>query len=146
MQTSENTFAYEKPLILYIMKLKFYHCPICGNMMVTIYDSNRTPVCCGRDMRILTPKREEESYTEKHAPVVTKSSHSSYEVKIGAMPHPMTDDHYIGFVCIEMERRFVVNYLKPGDEPKLKFICKEKVVAAYAYCNKHGLWIGEPDD
>lgn len=33
--------------------------------------------------------------------------------------------------------------LKPGDKPEASFAVTEPVVAAYEYCNLHGLWMGK---
>lgn len=127
------------------MLLQFYHCPICGNIVVKIVDSGVTPVCCGQEMKPLVPKTEEE-YMEKHLPVLEKCEHHVYKVKVGEVEHPMTDQHYIMFICLQTEDGFVLSYLDPGDEPEVTFCCRSKPLAVYSYCNVHGLWRVESKD
>jgi len=52
------------------------------------------------------------------------------------------DAHYITFVALETDKGAIVRQLKPGEEPKAVFTIgsDEKVIAAYEYCNLHGLW------
>lgn len=126
------------------MKLKFYHCPVCGNVVVSVVDSNVVPVCCGSPMEILVPKTAADELQEKHVPVIKKRDHCSTEIKVGSQPHPMNDEHFIEFLCVQMERRFEIKKLRPEEEPRGIFFCEEKIVAAYAYCNKHGLWMSDP--
>ena len=37
---------------------------------------------------------------------------------------------------------FQIRYLKAGMKPEAEFLTGEKVLAAYEYCNLHGLWKG----
>ncbi len=57
----------------------------------------------------------------------------------------MMDNHYITFVALETDKGASVRQLKPGEEPVAKFTIgsDEKVIAAYEYCNLHGLWKAE---
>ncbi len=38
---------------------------------------------------------------------------------------------------------FQMHYLKPGMKPEAAFKTDERVIAAYEYCNLHGLWKAE---
>ncbi|MCQ2164885.1 MAG: desulfoferrodoxin [Bacteroidales bacterium] len=124
------------------MILHFYHCPICGNIIVKVHDGGPTPVCCGSEMRPLVPKREEE-YKEKHLPVVKRCDHYTFEVEVGSVPHPMTDEHHIEFICVQTENETIVRHLSPGDDPVSLFVCDSAPQAVYAFCNRHGLWMTE---
>ena len=96
-------------------------------------------VCCGGKMAELKPNTVEAS-TEKHLPAVTAAG-DVLEVQVGSVPHPMEEDHFIGFVYAETGKGGQRKCLKAGEEPKLAFgFCEDKPVAAYAYCNLHGLW------
>ena len=44
-------------------------------------------------------------------------------------------------VLLETEQGFQIHYLKPGQKPAAVFKTTEPVVAAYEYCNLHGLWM-----
>lgn len=128
-----------QPLILNIMDLQFYHCPICGNVIIKVSDGGTTPVCCGAEMEIMIPKTKD-GFAEKHLPVVERCDHYTYEVKIGQVPHPMTAEHFIEFICVQTEKETLIRYLSPGDEPVGLFVCGDRPLAIYAYCNVHGLW------
>lgn len=77
---------------------------------------------------------------EKHVPVVTVED-GLVVVRVGSVPHPMLEEHYIEWECIKTS--YGANYCKlnPGDEPEVKFpIQPDEVEEVYAYCNLHGLW------
>ena len=54
----------------------------------------------------------------------------------------MADVHYIEWIILETEKGYQRIDLKPEEAPRAEFILtdSDKVVAAYAYCNLHGLW------
>ena len=53
----------------------------------------------------------------------------------------MLDVHYIEMIIIETKKGLQVKYLNPGEEPYAEFLLdNDEVVAAYEYCNLHGLW------
>ena len=79
--------------------------------------------------------------TEKHVPVVTVSG-NKVNVVVGSVEHPMLDVHYIEWIILETNKGFHKYDLKPGERPRGEFLLGEgeEVVAAYEYCNLHGLW------
>ena len=63
------------------------------------------------------------------------------KVAVGSVIHPMEEDHYIEWVCLEYEGGQEFKWLKPGMEPVVEFdLNGRKPIAAYEFCNKHGLW------
>lgn len=76
---------------------------------------------------------------EKHVPVVEVVGEKVI-AKVGAVEHPMAEEHYIEFIAAEKKEGFVVKYLKPGEKPEAEFCGASDIVAIYAYCNLHGLW------
>ena len=78
---------------------------------------------------------------EKHVPVVDISG-NKVEVYIGTASHPMQDDHFITGIYLETKLGSQYRRLKPGEEPKATFLLPDgdEFVAAYEYCNLHGLW------
>ena len=77
---------------------------------------------------------------EKHVPVVEIEG-NKVKVRIGSVDHPMLDVHYIEMIIIETKKGLHVKYLNPGEEPYAEFLLDEdEAVAAYEYCNLHGLW------
>lgn len=64
-------------------------------------------------------------------------------VKVGSVAHPMLDVHYITWIVLETATGYQKKELKPGQKPEAEFAMTEPVVAAYEYCNLHGLWIAK---
>jgi len=122
------------------MALKFYKCLHCGNVAVKMFDSGVPMVCCGDKMELLEPNTVDAA-VEKHVPVISIEE-SSVKVAVGSVAHPMLPEHYIVFIVLETENGFQEAALAPGDAPEALFSVAEgdAPVAAYAYCNLHGLW------
>lgn len=79
---------------------------------------------------------------EKHVPVISQLG-NVVTVRVGSVEHPSLDAHYIEWIVIVTESGFQMKWLKPGMIPMAEFVVNEKVVAAYEYCNLHGLWKAE---
>jgi superoxide reductase len=120
---------------------KFYKCKKCGKIVQVIKDSPSELVCCGEKMMELNPLLQDGA-VEKHLPVIERIG-NDVVVKVGDVPHPMQDVHYIEFIVLDTEKTTQRVDLKPGDLPIAKFVIDEndKVVDALAYCNLHGLWL-----
>ena len=78
---------------------------------------------------------------EKHVPVLEVSGRT-VTVTVGAVEHPMLEKHYITMIVLETDKGCQVKYLNPGEKPQAQFALLEgeNAVAAYEYCNLHGLW------
>ena len=95
--------------------------------------------CCNKDMQELKANTEEAS-TEKHLPVISASG-DKVAVSVGSVLHPMEEAHHIEFVYIETKRGGQLKYLKLEETPAVTFsLFEDELVAAYEYCNLHGLW------
>ena len=79
---------------------------------------------------------------EKHVPVITVTG-NEVKVEVGSVEHPSLDVHYIEWILLETVQGFQIHYLKPGMKPEASFAVTEPVVAAYEYCNLHGLWMAK---
>ncbi|MFW5991107.1 MAG: desulfoferrodoxin [Nanoarchaeota archaeon] len=117
-----------------------YKCNICGNTveMIEAYEPN--VVCCGQEMKLMEEKIEEEGQ-EKHVPVV-ETNGQNITVKVGEVPHPMQDAHFIELIELLKDGKVIAGkWLTPTNEPKATF-CLEDVqgVSARIYCNVHGAW------
>ncbi len=119
--------------------MKVYKCDVCGNIVELLHEGGGELVCCGKPMTLLEPKTEDKGM-EKHVPEVTVDG-DVITVKVGSVAHPMEDKHYIEWVEVITEDRVLRKFLKPGQEPQAKFICKSKVLEVRSYCNLHGLWV-----
>ncbi|HDI53021.1 MAG TPA: desulfoferrodoxin [Candidatus Bathyarchaeota archaeon] len=122
-------------------KLQIYKCDICGNIVLMMHSGVGQLVCCGQPMRLMEEKGEASGY-EKHLPVVERVG-GEVRVKIGSIPHPMEEDHYIEWIEVETEKGVMVRFLKPGDKPEAVFKTDEEILKARDYCNLHGLWMSK---
>lgn len=120
--------------------MKFYRCDHCGNIIMFAHNAGVPVMCCGQKMTELVPGTVDAAL-EKHVPVVTMAD-SVIHVKVGAVEHPMIPEHYIQFIALETKQGSQIKYLKPGEKPEASFTLAggDEFVAAYEYCNLHGLW------
>lgn len=79
---------------------------------------------------------------EKHVPVV-KIDGDIVTVDVGSVSHPMTEEHSIKFIVLQTTHGHQFRKLESTDAPRAEFKLAdgEKAVAAYEYCNLHGLWV-----
>ena len=120
--------------------MKYYVCQHCGNIIEYVKESGIPVMCCGQAMTELVPGTSDGAQ-EKHVPVVTVDG-NRVSVVVGAVAHPMVEEHYIQWIVIETEKGCQKVKLNYTDEPKAEFLLAEgdKFVSAYEYCNLHGLW------
>ena len=85
-----------------------------------------------------------EASTEKHIPVASVEG-SMVNVTVGAVEHPMTEEHFIQWVYLKTTSGGQRKTLTPGSAPAVSFALTgdDKPLAVYAYCNLHGLWMSE---
>lgn len=57
---------------------------------------------------------------EKHIPVIEEQN-DGILVKVGEIPHPMEEKHYIEWIEVENGNYLNRYYLKPGDKPQASF-------------------------
>ncbi len=138
-------------------KLQIYKCAVCGNIVEVLHGGAGELVCCGKPMELLDEKTADAA-TEKHVPVIEKVN-GGYKIKVGSVPHPMEEKHYIEWIELLADGKAYRQFLEPGDAPEaifslttaeydsdLKCIVmkdiKTMTVSAREYCNVHGLWKG----
>lgn len=123
------------------MSQKFYRCAKCGNIVAIVNIDGVNPViCCGETMKEMVPNTSEGAF-EKHLPVIEVTGNKVH-VKVGTVEHPMLEAHYIQWISIETKQGNQRKILTPGNKPEACFsLCEgDAVIAAYEYCNLHGLW------
>lgn len=76
---------------------------------------------------------------EKHVPVLEQHG-DHVTVKVGSVEHPMLEAHYIQWIILETAAGFQKKDLNPGEKPEADFAVTDPILAAYEYCNLHGLW------
>jgi len=121
-------------------KYEVYKCEICGNIVEVSHEGVGELVCCGQPMTKMVAKSTEAG-NEKHLPVVEKAERGTI-IKIGSVPHPMEEKHYIEWIEVFMKDGKVMKIpLHPGDKPELHIgHSVEDLLEVRAYCNVHGLW------
>ena len=117
---------------------KVYKCSICGNIVEVVHASTGELVCCGQPMDLLTEKLQDAG-NEKHVPVIEKTP-IGVKVKVGSIPHPMEEKHYIEWIELHADEAVYRKFLKPAEKPEAEFCVTAKKMSARDYCNIHGLW------
>ena len=96
-------------------------------------------VCCGQPMKLFV-ENTVDAAREKHVPVMEKSA-DGIKVKVGSVPHPMEEKHYIEWVeLIDDEGKAYRQFLKPGGPRKRLLPVHGGPGDGREYCNLHGLW------
>jgi superoxide reductase len=76
---------------------------------------------------------------EKHVPII-EIKKDKIIIKVGSIPHPMEDKHYIEWIELLADNKSYKKFLKPKDKPEAEFCIAAKKLTAREYCNIHGLW------
>ena len=119
-------------------RLQIYKCEVCGNIVEVLHEGVGELVCCGKPMKQAV-ENTVDAAREKHVPVVERAA-GGITVKVGSVPHPMEDKHYIEWVQVIADGRAYRIFLKPGGQPEGAFVSDLGSVTAREYCNLHGLW------
>lgn len=124
------------------MDVKFYRCPVCGQMIAIIKKTACPVMCCGKPMEEIVPGTTDAAQ-EKHVPVY-RVENGVVTVTVGEVEHPMTEEHYIEWVFLKTKSGNQRKALHPGQKPQVTFAITagDEVEAVYAYCNLHSLWQG----
>ena len=104
--------------------MKFYICKHCGNIIAFAEDKGVPVVCCGEKMSELVPGTTD---------------------KVGEVEHPMLEEHHIAWIALETKEGNQRKPLPVDGKPQATFALTDgdEVIAAYEYCNLHGLWKAE---
>ncbi len=112
-----------------IRKVKFYVCPICGNILVST--SPASIFCCGRKLTALVP--EKMNCHTLDIQVVDIDYYISFD-------HEMKKSHFISFVAYVADDKVFLNRLYPEQPSAVRFPIMRGNGKLYAYCSNHGLW------
>lgn len=121
-------------------RLEVYKCELCGNIVEVLHGGGGELVCCGQPMTLLV-ENTVDAAKEKHVPVVEKTA-DGVSVKVGSVPHPMEENHFIEWVEIIADGKAYRQFLNPGESPEASFSVAADQVTAREYCNLHGHWKG----
>lgn len=122
------------------MKLKFYQCKKCGQIITKVEGKDTDIICCGETMEEMIPN-EVDAAIEKHVPIYVRIG-NEIRVNVGAEDHPMTKEHYIKWIYVQTTQGAYFKCFRPDDRPRADFMIssKETLTSVYALCNIHGLW------
>jgi superoxide reductase len=119
-------------------RLEVYKCDVCGNIVEILHGGKGELTCCNQPMRKVTENTVDAS-REKHVPVVEVGA-NGITVKVGSVPHPMEEKHFIEWVELIVDGKVYRQFLAPGGTPEAFFPITGAQVTAREYCNLHGLW------
>ena len=119
-------------------RLQIFKCEICGNIVELLHEGSGELVCCGKPMELLEEKSEDQG-NEKHVPVFEQTG-KGVKVKVGAVAHPMEENHYIEWIEVIKDGLAYRIFLNPGDLPEAEFTLSSENIKAREYCTIHGLW------
>ncbi len=74
-------------------KMAVYKCELCGNIVEVLTAGSAALSCCGQEM-VKQAENTTDAAVEKHVPVLEQKD-GGWQVSVGSVDHPMTDDHYI---------------------------------------------------
>ena len=119
-------------------RLQVYKCDKCGNIVEILHEGAGQLVCCNEPMKLME-ENTVDAAKEKHVPVIEKTADGIF-VKVGSVPHPMEEKHYIELIELHAQGQILRQYLTPGSKPEALFKVTVDNPVARAYCNLHGLW------
>lgn len=119
-------------------RLQIYKCEVCGNIVEVLHEGKGELVCCNQPMKLFK-ENTVDAAKEKHVPVSEKIA-GTIKTKVGDVPHPMEEKHYIEWIEVVTGGKAYRQFLKPGDAPEAEFQVEGTDVTIREYCNIHGLW------
>lgn len=125
----EGDLEPNKPDIGNMRNIKFYVCPVCGNILTSL--GNSTISCCGRILKALEPQKEIEGHNTK----VEKMDLDYYI----SLEHEMTKEHYINFVAFVSQDKVLINRLYPEQMCETRIPATMRRGMIYVNCTNHGL-------
>ena len=120
-------------------KHRFFLCKQDGTLVGVIHGDGQL-YCCGQPMQALTANTSDGAQ-EKHVPQVRVDG-CDVTVDVGSVPHPMSEEHSINWIYLLTQKGGQRKNLHFDGKPVAVFRLTDddKPIAAYAYCNLHGLW------
>ena len=111
-----------------IRKIKFYVCPVCGNIITALGEGSFS--CCGINLPALSSEKAEEgSY------IIEKPENDLF-IRFSS---PMTKENYISFAAYMTFDGIQIKKLYPEQEPEVRFPFYRKG-KVFFYSNRNGLF------
>ncbi|MFT9057506.1 MAG: desulfoferrodoxin family protein [Ethanoligenens sp.] len=141
-----------------------FRCNACEDYVIESKDGDSYLDCCGRS-RVKLAVNSTDASLEKHLPVLEQVD-GKLVVHVGKTAHPMSAEHFIDWIGLEIDGVLHSTILKPGEAARAVFepasflqedtsgkmtrphkesataswSLKNRKVTVYAHCNLHGLW------
>lgn len=112
--------------------MKFYVCPICGNVIITT--ENNPVTCCGQKLNGQEVKKSE----GKHRLIVENQKEKIHLTS----EHGMTKEHHLNFIAYGKDNQYVIVKLEK-ETPVDVTLSKIEDGEIYFGCNQHGVWKNE---
>jgi len=112
-----------------LLRLKFYVCPICGNVITCSGDT--VVSCCG----VTLPALEAEEPDSAHVVKIEQVEDEHFLT----MDHPMTKQHFISFLAYVTTDRIQLVKLYPEGNAETRLQLRGRG-CLYYFCNRHGLY------
>jgi superoxide reductase len=137
---------------------KLFVCQVCGHVEFGAAP-DKCPVCMSpkdkykEDAAAVNPAAKEGK--EKHVPVILVTKEcglipdacADIHIKIGATPHPMIDTHWIQWIDVYNNKKYIARHmLTPSMEPAVSIHVKRELsgkLQVVENCNIHGRWTAE---
>ena len=113
-----------------LKRIKFYLCPVCGNIMTSVGESEIS--CCGRKLEALSAKP-----ADKEHEISIETIEDDYYISFA---HEMSKGHYISFMAYVRDDKLLFIKLYPEQGGEVRFARMHGGKIYYA-CNRHGLWV-----
>lgn len=109
--------------------------------LVMMIGGNGADILCGGKPMTFLKANTTDAAQEKHVPQVTVDGKKVF-VKVGSIEHPMTEAHLIQWIYLQTKKGGQYVHLTANDKPEAEFVVADgdEPIAAYEYCNLHGLW------
>ena len=115
---------------LNMRKIKFYVCPICGNVVTAIGEAVIS--CCGVTLPALEAERADDTHV-----LTVEQSEDEYYVSVN---HEMSKSHYISFLAAVKDNSVELTKMYPESLAEARFKTS-RTREIYYYCNRHGLFV-----
>lgn len=126
-QLMEGEITKNRPDSGNIARVRFYLCPVCGNVLVST--GAATIHCCGRRLEQLNVSHAE--LPEIRVEEMDVDYYVSFD-------HPMSKEHYLIFAAYVKSDRITLHRLYPEQDAAVRFPA-QRGGKLYVCCSKHGL-------
>jgi superoxide reductase len=138
---------------------KLYSCANCEHIEF-VKAPAACPVCHGTSFKAAdgTIMSAEKEGKEKHVPVVTATNAcglipgdcKDVLIKVGSVPHPMQEDHWIMWIDTYLNNKFAERCILAPESLQAAAVIHFKMdakgtVTVIEHCNKHGSWMAKAE-